>query len=98
VRFWLNDAWTFRGRCRKHLATRLYQFNLSSLGSPLIALACVNLLTPWFGVSYLIANSLGIAVGLVWNWGWANVVWRSSSRTETASEAPKALTPAESHR
>jgi putative flippase GtrA len=83
VRFGLNDRWTFRGRCRQPLWRRFYRFNLSSFGSPLIALAGVNLLTPALGVSYLVANSAGIALGLAWNWYWSNrFVWTETSRLE----------------
>ncbi len=77
VRFALNDAWTFKGRVHERFVRRLTKSNLGSLGSPAIALASVNLLTPLLGISYLIANSIGIALGLAWNWFWSNqVVWR----------------------
>jgi putative flippase GtrA len=77
VRFLLNDAWTFRGRRGGAFLTRLMQSNLSSFGSPVIALICVNLMTPLLGISYLIANSFGIALGLAWNWLWSSrVIWR----------------------
>src|SRR3972149_4674646 len=49
----LNDRWTFRDRHSKSLASRFYQSNFTSFGSPLICLAAVNVLTPYFGVSYL---------------------------------------------
>jgi len=80
VRFELNDRWTFRSRFQQALWVKFYRFHLSSFGSPLIALACVNLLTPGFGVSYLVANSIGIALGLAWNWLSSNrLVWADSS-------------------
>jgi putative flippase GtrA len=76
VRFGLNDRWTFRSRCGSRIWVRFYRSNLSSIGSPLIALVCVNLLTPALGVSYLIANSAGIALGVGWNWLCSNrIVW-----------------------
>jgi putative flippase GtrA len=87
VRFALNDRWTFRDRCTKSLAARFYQSNFTSFGSPLISLAAVNVLTPYFGVSYLVSNSLGILLGLAWNWFWSTrLVWaaaRTPSRTAT---------------
>ncbi len=80
ARFVLNDAWTFRSRRDRPYHHRLLQSNLGSLGSPLISLLAVNVLTPVFGISYLITNALGIALGLAWNWAWSTrVVWR---RTE----------------
>jgi putative flippase GtrA len=77
VRFALNDSWTFRARRDKPFSRRLAESNLSSLGSPAISLAAVNLLTPLLGISYLFANAIGVLIGLAWNWAWSNrVVWR----------------------
>jgi putative flippase GtrA len=85
VRFLLNDSWTFRGRGGSSFVTRLAQSNLSSLGSPVIALACVNLMPPLLGISYLIANSLGVILGLAWNWTWSSrVIWRLQPVAEVA--------------
>jgi putative flippase GtrA len=79
VRFFLNDRWTFRDRHGKSLAARFYQSNFTSFGSPLISLAAVNVLTPQFGVNYLISNSLGILLGLAWNWFWSiRLVWATN--------------------
>ncbi len=78
VRFVLNDWWTFSDRHTKSLAARFYQSNFTSFGSPIICLAAVNVLTPYFGVSYLLSNSLGIVLGLAWNWFWSTrLVWPS---------------------
>jgi putative flippase GtrA len=77
VRFGLNDGWTFRSRRQNPFWQRLYQSNLSSLASPVISIAAVNVLTPLLGISYLVSNSIGILVGLAWNWVWSTkVVWR----------------------
>jgi putative flippase GtrA len=87
VRFALNDRWTFRDRRTKPLAARFYQSNFTSFGGPLISLATVNILTPYFGVSYLISNSLGILLGLAWNWLWSTrLVW-ATDRTPPQSTA-----------
>jgi putative flippase GtrA len=110
VRFVLNDRWTFRDRRAKPLAARFYQSNFTSFGAPLICLATVNILTPYFGVSYLISNSLGILLGLAWNWVWSTrLVWatgrtppRSAAGgkwgTETAGVLPSGLPPKTSPR
>jgi putative flippase GtrA len=80
LRFLLNDNWTFRKRRRASFRRRLYASNFGSLGSPLIALACVNLLTPLTGISYLVTNALGVLLGLGWNWLWSSrVVWRAAN-------------------
>jgi putative flippase GtrA len=87
VRFALNDRWTFADRHAKSLPARFYQSNFTSFGSPLISLAAVNILTPYFGVNYLIANSIGILLGLAWNWFWSvRLVWpseRAPARSST---------------
>jgi putative flippase GtrA len=77
VRFTLNDVWTFRDRGARSLAGRFYLFQVGSLLSPVVALVVVNVLTPMFGLDYLIANSLGILLGLAWNWYCSSqLVWR----------------------
>ncbi len=77
VRFTLNDQWTFHDCHSKPYWRRLTESNLSSFGGPAISLLAVNLLTPLLGISYLIANSIGICFGLAWNWMWSSrVVWR----------------------
>ena len=95
VRFALNDQWTFRDRREKALWKRLYQCNLSSLGSPAISFACVNLMTPLLGISYLIANSIGVLLGLSWNWLWSSrVVWRRplpAAANPGAASAPQSV-------
>ena len=87
VRFYLNDRWTFRGRYERPFLVRLYQSNLGAFGGPLITLATVNMLTPLMGISYLLTNSLGILLGLVWNWLWSNhVVWSRQDSVERRGE------------
>ncbi len=85
ARFLLNDGWTFRHRRDKPFVHRFVQSNFGSFGSPMISLLTLNLLTPVFGINYLLSNSIGIALGLAWNWGWSTrVVWRPA---EEAVEA-----------
>ena len=78
ARFLMNDGWTFRARrTRSSLLRRFVQSNVTSLASPLISVACVNLLTPLLGVHYQVANAIGVLLGLAWNWTWSSrVVWR----------------------
>jgi putative flippase GtrA len=79
VRFELNDRWTFAGLSRTSHSQRFIRANAGSIGGPMISLAAVNLLTPFLGMNYLVANSFGIALGTVWNWYWSTrVVWRRS--------------------
>lgn len=97
--FWHN-RWTFSGQAntgsgqqyasqpKRPFFLQLLRFNVASMGSPAISLLMTNTLTPFFGVHYLIANSLGILLGLLWNWLWASkVIWR---RKKAANVAPTA--------
>jgi putative flippase GtrA len=75
--FLWHDRWTFRDRVRKPLYVRFAQFNMTSLGSPIISTTTLNVLTPHFGVNYLVANSIGIMLGVTWNWLWnTRFIWR----------------------
>jgi putative flippase GtrA len=77
ARFLINDMWTFRDRRDAPLVRRFVTSNVSSLGSPLISIAVVNILTPVFGINYLVANTIGVALGFGWNYVWSTkVVWR----------------------
>lgn len=77
--FTWHERWTFRHRDRsKPRLLRFAQFNTTSIGSPIISVTTVNILTPTFGISPYIANSLGIVLGLSWNWLWnTQLVWRA---------------------
>lgn len=77
ARFIINDAWTFRDRRDAPFVRRFVTSNVSSFGSPLISILVVNILTPVFGVNYLVANTIGIALGFSWNYIWSTkVVWK----------------------
>ena len=90
LRFALNDRWTFRDRRAKPLGARFYQSNFTSVGGPLMSLATVNVLTPHFGVNYLISNSLGILLGLAWNWFWSTrLVWAADRGPARGGTGPR---------
>ena len=75
--FYWHERWTFRHRERSAPTLgRFLKFNLTSIGSPLIAVVTVNVLTPVFGISPYIANTIGIILGSAWNWTWNTlVIW-----------------------
>lgn len=76
--FLFHDYWTFRDRLKKPFLIRFGQFNLTSFGSPVISVTTINILTPTFGIHYFISNSIGIALGMSWNWLWnAQFIWRT---------------------
>ncbi len=72
-----HERWTFRDRARKGwVLLRFLKFNLTSSVSPIIVVATVNTLTPLFGISPYISNTIGIAAGVTWNWTWNTlVIW-----------------------
>ena len=75
--FYWHDRWTFRHRQRRaQPIVRFFQFNLTSIGSPIIAVATINVLTPVFDISPYISNTIGILLGTAWNWTWnTRVIW-----------------------
>ena len=75
--FYWHERWTFRHRERRAQPfIRFCKFNLTSIGSPIIAVATVNVLTPTFDMSPYIANTIGIGLGTAWNWLWNTlVIW-----------------------
>lgn len=72
-----HERWTFRDRARKGwILLRFLKFNLTSAVSPIIVVVTVNTLTPLFGISPYISNTIGIAAGVTWNWTWNTlVIW-----------------------
>ena len=76
--FLWHNLWTFSDRSnRLPMLLRLITFNITSIGSPIISVTTVNILTPNFGISAYIANSIGVALGMSWNWLWnTRLIWR----------------------
>lgn len=64
-----HERWTFRNREHKdNMFIRFVKFNLSSIVSPIIIVATVNVLTPVLGWSPYISNIIGVGLGVSWNW------------------------------
>ena len=76
--FLWHNLWTFSDRSRRMpMLLRLLTFNVTSIGSPFISVTTVNVLTPNFGINAYIANSIGVALGMTWNWMWnTRLIWR----------------------
>lgn len=80
TQFNFHDRWTFRHRPREgNIFVRFAKFNLSSIVSPVIVVATINVLTPairdWAGRESLagdlapyITNGIGVLLGFTWNW------------------------------
>ena len=64
-----HERWTFRNRDHEgNLLIRFVKFNLSSIVSPIIIVATVNILTPVLGWSPYISSVIGVGLGVSWNW------------------------------
>ena len=73
--FFLNDFWTFRDRgLEMHLLSRLFRFNVISLGGMALTTGILYGLTHYAGMYYMVANLFGIAAGTAWNFS-LNVLW-----------------------
>ena len=72
-----HERWTFRDREHRGWGLiRFLRFNLTSAVSPIIVVVTVNTLTPLFGLSPYLSNTIGIAAGVTWNWTWNTlVIW-----------------------
>lgn len=83
--FLWHENWTFRKRQKLgHMLTRYWQFNATAIGSPIITVATVNVLTPYFGIHYLISNAIGVLLGLSWNYILnTRIIWRSKPALST---------------
>ena len=79
-----HERWTFRDRPREGWGLlRFLKFNLTSAGSPIIAVVTINTLTPLFGISPYLSNTIGIAAGIAWNWTWNTlVIWPQQQKVE----------------
>lgn len=77
-----HERWTFRDRARQGWGLfRFLRFNLTSAGSPIIVVVTVNTLTPLFGISPYISNTIGILAGVTWNWTFNTlVIWPRQRR------------------
>ena len=75
--FYWHQRWTFRDReFRRPLPIRFLAFHLTSMGSPVISLVAVNVLSPLFGLWPYFSNTIGICLGALWNWTWNTlVIW-----------------------
>jgi dolichol-phosphate mannosyltransferase len=74
--FVLNDRWTFSGHHPSAWLKRLVRFSLASLGGLALTTLTLWLLVTFLDVQYVIANTVGIAIGtasnlvtsMTWTW------------------------------
>jgi len=75
-----NDAWTFRDRISdpsiKSALRRLLRFNLARIGSIIVGLTVLAILTEALRIHYLISNLFAICVAVLWNYFMStHLVW-----------------------
>ena len=73
--FLFNNFWTFSERKVKSLfLIKLIKFNIVSLLSLIVTYSTFLILTRVFGVYYLLAQSVGIVLAMLWNY-FINSIW-----------------------
>ena len=73
--FILHDNWTFKGRSHDGLAiVRFLKFNLTSIASPLIQIACIILFARVLNLHEQIGLAVGVIIGLFVNYA-INMIW-----------------------
>ena len=80
--FVLNDRWTFadvRRQSSRPWFRRFASYNLLTLGGLVLSVGVLALLHGVAGVHYLVANTVGIAAGTLWNYG-SNHQWTWTAR------------------
>ena len=85
VKFFALEHWAFRDRPRRGWGpVRFLQFNATSILSPIIIVATVNVLTPVFGISPYISLTIGTLLGFFANWLFsAYLIWPSARSKES---------------
>ena len=71
-----NNWWTFEQRTFS--VFRLFKYNVVALGGLVITTVTFTGLMQWFGLSYIVADLIGIGAATAWNfvasvlWAWAS--------------------------
>jgi len=67
--FFLNDLWTWKDRQKKSYRKRILQYHISvGITAVLANWLLLVLLTEVMGLHYLVANLIGISVGMLFNY------------------------------
>lgn len=75
--FVINDYWTFKKSGEKIIKFRLKRFiksNIVRWGGGSIALIILHILTTLLGIWYLLANAIGIGIGVIFNYVFESLV------------------------
>lgn len=86
VMFVLNDHWTFNESGKENTRELLRRFGWSNVvrwGGAGVALLILHLLTTTLDVWYLLANAIGIGIGVIFNYVFESLI---TSKTHMKSE------------
>jgi putative flippase GtrA len=94
-KFFAHEHWTFRDRPQRGwIVLRFLKFNASCIASPIVVVLTVNVLTPTFGISPYVSNTIGTGLGFIANWAFsAYLIWPHRSRIEQADPAAPVAGP-----
>lgn len=80
IMFVLNEYWTFNGTGEESTKSLLHRFARSNIvrwGGAGVALVILHILTTTFAVWYLLANAIGIGVGVIFNYVFESLItWK----------------------
>lgn len=86
VMFVLNDRWTFNesgNENAKELLRRFARSNVVRWGGAGVALLVLHLLTTTLAVWYLLANAIGIGIGVIFNYVFESLItWKTHIESE----------------
>ena len=84
--FILNDYWTFDESGKENTRELLRRFARSNVvrwGGAGVALLVLHLLTTTLAVWYLLANAIGIGIGVIFNYVFESLItWKTHIRPE----------------
>lgn len=84
VMFILNEYWTFSQTSNESPKSIFYRFGRSNVvrwGGAGIALIILHILTTILGIWYLLANAIGIGIGVIFNYVFESLItWRIHRR------------------
>jgi putative flippase GtrA len=82
--FVINDFWTFKnsgGKDIKKLSQRFIRSNIVRWGGGGVGLFILHILTTTFSIYYLLANMIGIGIGVIFNYVFESLItWKIHKR------------------
>jgi len=86
IMFVLNEYWTFSDASGESAESLFYRFSRSNIvrwGGAGVALVILHLLTTILGIWYLLANAIGIGIGVIFNYVFESLItWKIHTELE----------------